>query len=77
MKIDRVHMLTTFYDTGEVDDSLYTYQPMDFSVGFFNSFPNLAKLLVAVPILVIVLLAVLVWLIIRKVRRRRAMQVSR
>jgi hypothetical protein len=72
-----VHLLTTFYETGEVDDSLYTYQPMNFSVGFLNSFPNLAKLLVAVPILVIVLLAVLVWFIVRKVRRRRAMQVSR
>lgn len=67
------HLLTTFYETGEVDDSLFTYQPMDFSVGFLSSFPNLAKLVVVVPLLVIILLVALVWFI---VRRRKANQVS-
>jgi pimeloyl-ACP methyl ester carboxylesterase len=69
----RIHMLTTFYDTGEVDDSLYTYQPMDFSVDtLMNDFPKFAKLIVAVIVLVIVLLVALVWFIVRRVRRRRA-----
>jgi pimeloyl-ACP methyl ester carboxylesterase len=32
------HLLTTFYAAGEVDDSLFTYQPMSFDVGLM-SFP--------------------------------------
>jgi pimeloyl-ACP methyl ester carboxylesterase len=70
----RVHMLNTFFDTGQVDASLYTYQPLDFDVGL--GWPGLAKLLVAVVVLVPILLLVLVWLIIRWVKRRRASQVS-
>jgi hypothetical protein len=70
----RVHMLNTFFDTGQVDASLYTYQPLDFDVGL--GWPGLAKLLVAVVILVPILLLVLVWLIIRWVKRRRASRVS-
>jgi pimeloyl-ACP methyl ester carboxylesterase len=70
----RVHMLSTFFDTGQVDASLYTYQPLDFDVGL--GWPRLAKLLVAVVVLVPILLLVLVWLIIRWVKRRRASQVS-
>jgi len=38
-------LLTSFYDTGVADDSLYIYAPMDFSVSL--GFPTLAKLLVA------------------------------
>jgi hypothetical protein len=66
----RMHMLNTFYDTGQVDSSLYTYQPLDFDVGL--GWPALAKLLLAVVVLVPVLLVVLVWLIIRWLVRRRA-----
>ena len=69
-----VHLLTTFYDTGVVDDSLFTYQPMDFHVGL--GFPEIAKLLIAIPVLVIVIVVALVWFIVRRVRRRRATQVS-
>jgi hypothetical protein len=64
------HLLTTFYETGEVDDSLYTYQPMNFDVGLM-SFPLIAKVLVAVIVLVPLLLVALVWFIVRRVRRRR------
>jgi len=70
----RVHMLNAFFDTGQVDASLYTYQPLDFDVGF--GWPGLAKLLAAVVVLVSILLLVLVWLIIRWVARRKASQVS-
>jgi hypothetical protein len=69
----RAHMLNTFFDTGQVDASLYTYQPLDFDVGL--GWPGLAKLLVAVVVLVPILLLVLVWLIVRWVKRRRADQV--
>lgn len=36
-------LLTSFYDTGVADDSLYKYEPMDFHVGF--GFPKIAKCL--------------------------------
>jgi len=65
-----MHLLTTFYDTGEVDDSLFSYQPMDFHVGL--GFPEMAKIALAVVVLVVVGLVVLVWLVVRRVRRRRA-----
>jgi hypothetical protein len=65
-------LLTSFYDTGVADDSLFTYHPVDFYVGILSSFPNLAKLILMVPVLVIVILVVLVWFIVRLVRRRRA-----
>jgi len=64
-----IHLLTTFYDSGEVDDSFYTYQPMDFNVGFM-SFPLLAKVMVVVIILVPLLLAALVWLMVRRIQRQ-------
>jgi pimeloyl-ACP methyl ester carboxylesterase len=70
----RVHMLNTFFDSGQVDASLYTYQPLDFDVGL--GWPGLAKLLVAVVVLVLILLLVSVWWIIRWAKRRRANQVS-
>jgi len=70
----RVHMLNTFFDTGQVDASLYTYQPLDFDVGL--GWPGLAKVLVAIVALVPILSLVLVWWIVRWAKRRRASQVS-
>jgi uncharacterized membrane protein len=67
-------MLNAFFDTGQVDASLYTYQPLDFDVGL--GWPALAKLLVAIVVLVPILLLVLVWWIIRWAKRRQASQVS-
>jgi hypothetical protein len=69
------HLLTTFLATGEVDDSTFTYQPMDFNVGLM-SFPLLAKVLVTAVILVPILLIVLVRFIVRRVKRRKASQIS-
>ncbi|MCP4418350.1 MAG: alpha/beta hydrolase [Chloroflexi bacterium] len=70
----RIHMLTTFYDTGEVDASRYVYQPLDFDVG--GGLPRLAKIvlaIVAVVLIVLVALAALVIrFVIRRVRRRKA-----
>ena len=60
-----------------MDDSLYTYQPMDFAVNtLMNDFPKFAKLIVAVVVPVIVLLAALVWFIVLRLWRRRASQIS-
>lgn len=41
--------LTTFYDTGDADDSLYQYAPMDFNVKL--GFPLLAKILLGTGVL--------------------------
>jgi hypothetical protein len=70
----RARLLTSFYDTGVADDSLYAYQPVDFHVGL--GFPEMAKLLVAIPVLVVVIVVAVVWFIVRRVRRRRASRVS-
>jgi len=69
------HLLVTYYNTGEVDDSLFVYQPMSYEVGLM-SFPLLAKVLVAAFVLISVLMIGVVWLTIRKVRRRRASRTS-
>jgi pimeloyl-ACP methyl ester carboxylesterase len=63
------HLLTNFYATGVADDSLYTYQPVDFKVGL--GFPAMAKLLVAIPTLLVLLVVALVWFIIARRRKRR------
>jgi len=68
-----IHLLTTFYDSGEVDDSYYSYQPMDFNVGFM-SFSFLAKTLVVIILLVPLLLAALVGLMVRRIQHRKAGQ---
>jgi len=65
------HLLYTFYETGVGDDSLFIYQPWEFDVGF--GFPLMAKVIVAVILLVIALLALLVRFM---VRRRKAGQDS-
>jgi len=64
-----IHLLTTFYDSGEVDDSYYSCQLMNFDVGLM-SFPLLAKVLVVVIILVPLLLAAMVWLMVRGIQCR-------
>jgi len=66
-------LLTTFYDSGEVDDSLFTYQPMTFDVGLM-SFPFLAKVLVITIIVAPLLIVGLVWFIVRREKRRKAVQ---
>jgi hypothetical protein len=69
-----VHLVTTFYDTGEVDDSLFTHQPMDFNVK--RGWPTQAKqylaIAVAVPLVLVALVGLVVWFIVRRVRRRKS-----
>jgi hypothetical protein len=68
------HLLKGFYDTGVADDSLFIYHPVDFRVGL--GYPAMAKLGLAAIVLLIAGVAALVWFIVRRVRRRRAGQVS-
>jgi hypothetical protein len=69
-----VHLLTTFYNTGEGDDSLFTYQPMDFHVEL--GFPVIAKLALAIVVLFVCGLVGLLWLGVKRVQRRKAAQVG-
>jgi hypothetical protein len=64
-----VHLLTAFYDSGEVDDSLFTYQPMDFDVSL--GFPAMAKIGAGIILLVIAILGVVAWRVLKKLNARR------
>lgn len=65
-----VHLLKTFFDTGEIDDSHFEYQPMDFEVGLTGK--DWAKIGLAAIVLVLVLAFFVVRWGVRRVRRRRA-----
>lgn len=65
-----IHLLATFFDTGEVDDSLFTYQTMDYDVGLM-SFPLIAKILLVMIAIIPILLALLVRSIVLRVKRRK------
>jgi hypothetical protein len=73
-----VRLLTTFYDTGEVDDSRYTYQPMDFYVkrGWTTQVKQYMAIAVAAIVLLLAGVVALIWFIVRRTRRRRAGQIS-
>jgi pimeloyl-ACP methyl ester carboxylesterase len=64
-----IRLLTSFFDTGRADDSLFTYQPMGFHVGL--GYPEILKLGLAAVVVVLLALAAAVWYIVRKIRRRR------
>ncbi len=57
-------LITTFYETGEVDDTQFKYAPMDFDVKW--GFPVLAK--VALGSIVVLLLAIVggIWFFLRR-----------
>lgn len=65
-----IHLITGFYDTGKADDSKFTYAPMDFDVK--PGFPELAKIGLAVFVLIISGLILLTRFIIRRIVSRRA-----
>ncbi len=67
----RQRLLTSFYDTGTADASLYTTLPMDFKPSM--QFPVLAKVMVALGVLIISGLVLSVWGIIRRVWRSHRM----
>ena len=67
-------LLTSFYDTGVADNSLYTYAPIDFQVSW--GYPALAKLLLGLVFLLITAVVTITWLIVRRVQRRKAGQAA-
>jgi pimeloyl-ACP methyl ester carboxylesterase len=64
-----IRLLTSFFETGRPDDSLFTYQPMDFHVGL--GYPEILKLALAAVVAVLLGLTATAWFIVRKIRRRR------
>ena len=61
------HLLRTYFDTGEVDGSLFEHQAVNFEVSF-PSFPTLGKFMFFLPLFIIVLAS---GLIVWRVRRPR------
>jgi hypothetical protein len=62
-------LITTYYDTGVADDSLYVYEPLSFEPRM--SLTTFGRILVAA---MIVLPALVIWgvvAIVRRVQRRR------
>jgi hypothetical protein len=70
----RQRLLTSFYDTGTADASLYKYLPMDFKPSM--RFPVLAKVLVAVSILLVIGLVWAAWATIRRISKRNKISVK-
>lgn len=62
-------LLISFYDNGEVDDSLFAYEPMDFEVGM--GFPELAKLALGGLLALILTTVLAMWFVARRIQRRR------
>jgi hypothetical protein len=68
------YLISTYFATGEVDDSKFEYTPMNFDVGL--GLPGIAKILVATIILIPPLLVWVVWLVFRRMRNRRTSSTS-
>ena len=66
----RQRLLTSFYDTGKADASLYQTLPMNFKPAM--RFPVLAKILVGVSILLVFGLVWAAWSIARRISQRKA-----
>jgi len=62
-------LLVSYFDTGTVDESLFAYQPMDFHVGL--GLPDIAKLIVIGFVVSVLVVAVVMWLVYRLIRKRR------
>lgn len=62
-------LLTSFYATGVADDSLYIYLPMDFEPTLRA--PTLAKIILAVGVLLMTLLGWAVWGLVRRIQQQR------
>lgn len=64
-------LITSYYDTGAADSSLFVYEPVSFKPNM--SLPLLGKVLAAAMIVVPALFILIVVLVVRRIRRRRGM----
>lgn len=65
-------LVTSYYDTGVADDSLFVYQPLSFEPGM--SVVMLAKVLVAAMVVLAVLLILGIVLVVRRIRKHRTIE---
>src|SRR5512142_313738 len=67
-------LVTSYYDTGVADDSLFAVQPVTFRPGI--SLGTIAKVLVAGMVVIPALVLLGVFAVVRRVRRRRSSKVG-
>jgi pimeloyl-ACP methyl ester carboxylesterase len=65
-------LLTSFYDTGVADDSLFTATPLDFRVSW--GYPAQAKIGLGLVLLIIAIVIAVIWFTIRRVKRRMVLR---
>jgi hypothetical protein len=65
-------LITSFYDTGVADGSLYSATPVDFRVSW--GYPVLAKIGFGLVLLSLTTLLGVIWLIFRRVQRRMVLR---
>jgi hypothetical protein len=65
-------LITSYYDAGKADSSLYVYQPLSFKP--MMSLALIAKLLLAVMVLLPTLVIVVIALVVRRNRRRKTLK---
>jgi pimeloyl-ACP methyl ester carboxylesterase len=65
-------LITSFYNTGVADASLFTYGPIDFQVSW--GYPVLAKLGLGLVLLIVAIVAGGIWLTIRQIKRRMVLR---
>lgn len=59
-------LLTSFYNTGVADDSLFTYASMDFRVPL--GFPALAKMMLGMVLLLSTFVVAIIWFFVRRIK---------
>jgi hypothetical protein len=62
-------LLTSFFDTGEADDSLFTYQPWEYNVGL--GFPAIAKIILAAGTVIVTFILIGVRKLVKKLTTTR------
>jgi len=65
-------LVTSYYDTGVADTSLYVYQPLPFKPGM--SLTMVARLLVTAMLVLLVLVTLGIVLVVRRLRQRRTIK---
>lgn len=69
-----VNLITAFFDTGQADESLFTYSPMNFNISW--GFPLIAKIGLTFFILLILSILFLIRNIIKRIQSHRSIQIN-
>lgn len=70
-----LRLLTSFYDKGKADDSLYKYEPMNFQV--LLGFPTIAKILLGTGVLIAFAVVTKLWSVARRMSARKSGKATR